>query len=105
MSGRSTLALTKRLVLDWGMKKPSRRPCAAQPEAAPRHRAGAHATHKLRYHVVLIPKYRKRVLRGAAPDSEVLIRLAHEVCPGGRYCVPTAGRRSGWRSISAMRGC
>ena len=29
-----------------------------------RYWTGAHTTHRLRYHFVLIPKYRKRVLRG-----------------------------------------
>ena len=62
------------------MKKPSRRP-AASPSPAPRHDprywAGAHTTHRLRYHVVLVPKYRKRVLRGdVAARLEELLRQA-----------------------------
>ena len=62
------------------MKKPSRRP-AARPAPAPRHDprywTGAHTTHRLRYHVVLVPKYRKRVLRGdVAARLEELLRQA-----------------------------
>ena len=62
------------------MKKPSKRPQDRLPEQAPRYWAGAHTTHKLRYHLVLVPKYRKRVLRGAvAARLEVLIRQACSV--------------------------
>lgn len=35
-----------------------------------RYWTGAHTTHKLRYHLVFVPKYRKRVLQG-----EVALRL------------------------------
>ncbi len=67
------------------MKKPRRRPRAAQPETAPRYWTGAHTTHKLRYHLVLVPKhndakYRKRVLKGeVAARQEFLIRQACQV--------------------------
>ncbi len=48
-----------------------------QPAQAPRYWTGAHTTHKLRYHLVLVPKYRKRVLKGAvAARLEGLIRQA-----------------------------
>ena len=43
-----------------------------------RYAAGSHTKHKLQYHVVWIPKYRKRVLRG-----KVVIRLKklmYEAC-------------------------
>jgi putative transposase len=29
-----------------------------------KYRHGAHTTHRLKYHVVWVPKYRKRILRG-----------------------------------------
>ena len=59
------------------MKKPSRRPRDRQHEQAPRYWTGAHTTHKLRYHLVFVPKYRKRVLRGeVAARLEALIRQA-----------------------------
>ena len=35
-----------------------------------RYISGAHTKHRLRYHIVLIPKYRKRVLKG-----KVVVRL------------------------------
>lgn len=41
---------------------------------------GAHTKHRLRYHLVWIPKYRKRVLRGrVAARLEALVRQACEV--------------------------
>ena len=40
---------------------------------------GAHTTHRLRYHLVFIPKYRKRVLTGAvAVRLQELLRQACE---------------------------
>ena len=39
---------------------------------------GTHTTHKLRYHIVWIPKYRKRVLRGKIAGH--LKRLMYEAC-------------------------
>lgn len=80
MLGRTGLALPGGIVLDWGMKKPSRRPPPGRTEQAPRYWTGAHTTHKLRYHVVLVPKYRKRVLNGeVAARLEALIRQACQV--------------------------
>ncbi len=72
------------------MKKPSKRPrdgdvadrnvVDKQPAQAPRYWTGAHTTHKLRYHVVLVPKYRKRVLRGdVAARLETLLRQACDI--------------------------
>ena len=62
------------------MKKPSRRPAARAapaPRHDPRYWTGAHTTHRLRYHVVLVPKYRKRVLEGpVATRLEELLRQA-----------------------------
>ncbi len=41
---------------------------------------GAHTTHRLRFHIVWIPKYRKRILRGAlAARLGELLRQAAEV--------------------------
>ena len=41
---------------------------------------GAHTTHRLRYHLVWIPKYRKRVLTGpVAARLDALVRQACEV--------------------------
>lgn len=39
---------------------------------------GAHTTHRLRYHLVWIPKYRKRVLEGTIATR--LTQLLHEGC-------------------------
>jgi len=82
------------------MKKPSRRPrdrdvadrniadrniadrniADKQPAQAPRYWTGAHTTHKLRYHLVLVPKYRKRVLCGdVAARLETLLRQACDI--------------------------
>ena len=45
-----------------------------------RYWTGAHTTHKLRYHLVFVPKYRKRVLRGeVAARLGALLRQACEV--------------------------
>ncbi len=45
-----------------------------------RYWTGAHTTHKLRYHLVFVPKYRKRVLHGeVAVRLEVLLRQACEI--------------------------
>ena len=42
-----------------------------------RYWTGAHTTHKLRYHLVFVPKYRKRVLQGeVATRLETLLRQA-----------------------------
>ncbi len=42
--------------------------------------SGAHTKHRLRYHLVFIPKYRKRVLEGkVAARLEALLRQACEV--------------------------
>ncbi len=45
-----------------------------------RYWTGAHTTHRLRYHLVFVPKYRKRVLKGpVAARLEALLRQACEV--------------------------
>jgi putative transposase len=45
-----------------------------------RHWSGAHTRHRLRYHLVWIPKYRKRVLTGqVAVRLDALLRQACEV--------------------------
>ena len=42
-----------------------------------RYWTGAHTTHKLRYHLVFVPKYRKRVLQGdVATRLEAMLRQA-----------------------------
>ena len=40
--------------------------------------SGAHTKHRLKYHLVWIPKYRKRVLRGKLVTR--LKKLLHEAC-------------------------
>ncbi len=59
------------------MKKASSRPRDKQPTLTPRYWTGAHTTHRLRYHVVLVPKYRKRVpkYRKRVLKGEVAVRL------------------------------
>jgi putative transposase len=48
----------------------------------PRYWTGAHTKHRLRFHIVFVPKYRKRVLRGSvAVRLRELIEQACEV-PG-----------------------
>ena len=47
-------------------------------DKAPAYWSGAHSTHRLRYHLVWIPKYRKRVLTGALATR--LQALLHEAC-------------------------
>lgn len=69
MLGRASLALPSRPVLDWGMKKPSRRPHDRQAEEAPRYWTGAHTTHKLRYHLVLVPKHKNAQVQKARPPG------------------------------------
>ncbi len=67
------------------MKKPSHRPGDKPDDDKPnaqarRYWTGAHTTHKLRYHLVLVPKYRKRVLRGdVAARLETLLRQACDI--------------------------
>lgn len=58
----------------YGVDKPG------EPTKPPRYWTGAHTTHRLRYHLVFVPKYRKRVLAGpVAMRLEVLLREACEV--------------------------
>ena len=50
-----------------------------------RYATGSHTKHKLQYHVVWIPKYRKRVLRG-----KIVIRLRklmYEACRMNRWWI------------------
>ena len=62
------------------MKKARRRP---RPDRG-LYWTGAHTTHRLRYHLVWIPKYRKRVLTGpVAARLEALLRQACEVSRWG----------------------
>ena len=44
----------------------------------PRYRTGAHTKHRLRFHLVFVPKYRKRVLRG--PIAARLAELIAQAC-------------------------
>jgi len=39
---------------------------------------GAHTTHRLKYHLVFIPKYRKRILRGKIASH--LKKLFYQAC-------------------------
>ena len=50
-----------------------------------RYRTGAHTKHRLQYHVVWIPKYRKRVLRGKIAVR--LKRLLYEACKVNRWWI------------------
>jgi len=53
---------------------------AGEPKKPPRYWTGAHTTHRLRFHLVFVPKYRKRVLAGpVAVRLEALLREACEV--------------------------
>jgi len=50
-----------------------------------RYQTGAHTKHRLQYHLVWIPKYRKRVLRG-----QIAIRikqLMYEACRVNRWWI------------------
>lgn len=50
-----------------------------------RYKTGAHTKHRLQYHVVWIPKYRKRVLRGKIAVR--LKRLLYEACKINRWWI------------------
>ena len=50
-----------------------------------RYQTGAHTKHRLQYHVVWIPKYRKRVLRGKIAIR--LKRLLYEACKVNRWWI------------------
>jgi putative transposase len=73
------LVLFGGLVLDLGMKKTRKRP---HPDRE-LYWTGAHTTHRLRYHLVWIPKYRKRVLTG--PVAARLEALLHQACEVSRW--------------------
>jgi len=48
------------------------------PQKEPRYWTGAHTTHRLRYHLVFVPKYRRRVLEG--PVASRLRELIGQAC-------------------------
>jgi len=50
-----------------------------------RYQTGAHTKHRLQYHVVWIPKYRKRILRGKIAIR--LKRLLYEACKVNRWWI------------------
>ena len=50
-----------------------------------RYKTGAHTKHRLQYHVVWIPTYRKRVLRGKIAVR--LKRLLYEACKINRWWI------------------
>ena len=50
-----------------------------------RYRTGSHTKHRLLYHLVWIPKYRKRVLRGKI--SGRLKRLLYDACKINRWWI------------------
>lgn len=59
--------------------KPPKPPAPTSP-TSPTYWTGAHTTHRLRYHLVWIPKYRRRVLEGAvAVRVRQLLEQAAEV--------------------------
>ena len=54
-----------------------------------RYQTGAHTKHRLQYHVVWIPKYKKRVLRGKIAIR--LKRLLYEACKVNRWWISEIG--------------
>jgi putative transposase len=58
------------------MKKPQK--SSAREGRASAYWSGAHTTHRLRFHLVWIPKYRKRVLEGALATR--LTELIEQAC-------------------------
>ena len=50
-----------------------------------RYRTGSHTRHRLQYHLVWIPKYRKRVLRGKIAVR--LKKLLYEACKINRWWI------------------
>ena len=46
---------------------------------------GNHTTHRLRYHLVWIPKYRKRVLRGKIASH--LLKLFYDACEMNKWWI------------------
>jgi putative transposase len=50
-----------------------------------RYQTGAHTKHRLQYHVVWIPKYRKRILRGKIAIR--LKRLLYDACKINRWWI------------------
>ena len=50
-----------------------------------RYLTGAHTKHRLQYHLVWIPKYRKRVLRGKIASR--VKRLLYEACKMNRWWI------------------
>lgn len=81
-----------------------------------RYKTGAHTKHRLQYHVVWIPKYRKRVLRGKIAVR--LKRLLYEACKINRWwiseisiqedhvhtVIQTSSRESGFGSGTDSQG-
>lgn len=53
--------------------------------AMSRYRKGSHTKHRLQYHLVWIPKYRKRVLRGKIAAR--LKKLLYEACKINRWWI------------------
>ena len=61
-------------------QRPQDKHFPAQSEEPSKYWSGAHTKHRLRYHLVFVPKYRKRVLEGkVAVRLEQLLRQACEV--------------------------
>ena len=67
------------------MRKPHARRPARQATAADGYWTGAHTTHRLRFHLVFVPKYRRRVLAGAVAGR--LVELLHQACEVRRWGV------------------
>ncbi len=65
------------------MKKPSQRTRDRRFRDRSLYWTGAHTTHRLRYHLVWIPKYRKRVLTGAVAAR--LDELLRQACATNRW--------------------
>lgn len=60
------------------MRKPQARRSSRQGTSAGGYWTGAHTTHRLRFHLVWVPKYRRRVLEKAV--AERLTELLHQAC-------------------------
>ena len=60
------------------MRKPQARRSGRQATTASGYWTGAHTTHRLRFHLVWVPKYRRRVLEQAV--AERLTELLHQAC-------------------------
>ena len=66
------------LCYNGAMRKPHARRPAGHGTATGGYWTGAHTTHRLRFHLVFVPKYRRRVLEDAV--AQRLVELLHPAC-------------------------